>query len=353
MKGLLAYVFVLVVIIGLHEFAHFLFCKIWGVKVIRFSIGLGPVLIGRKIGETEYQIAAIPLGGYVLPLSRKMDNMEGYEIHAEPDHPEKYFESKPPWQRVVIYLVGPLSNLLQAFVLCLGLTLLIGLPHPTNFVGALVVGYPAEQSGLKPGDRIDSVGGQPVSDWEDVVRGINSGGGKAVKILVLRDSEKKEFLMTPKAENAGGETIYRIGIKPAVGYNKVPPGLALKVSAVYTASTSKFYMGYFLKLFTGRVNMKGLSGPIGIYQVTDASAKQGWVAIIELMIMLNMSLFALNLLPIPGLDGGQIYPNLFEMLTGIKMSPKFEEVWRTLGVLMILSIFALAMWNDIARLFGK
>lgn len=353
MNGLLTFVFIIVVIVGFHESAHFLFMKLWGVKVIRFSIGFGPVLLSKKIGETEYQIAAIPLGGYVLPLSRKMDDAEDYKVHAEPNNPEKYFESKPPWQRVIIYLVGPLSNLLFAFILYFFLFTCIGLPNATTTLGGVALNYPAAQSGLKAGDKIQIVNGTEVKTWKDIVDSIDKSAGQPLKMSVLRDNKQKEFVVTPKGEMDGDKKVYRIGVQPALEYVKMDSGMALKEAVTDTAGATMAYAAFFKKLFTGQAEKGSFGGPIMIYQMAEQSAKQGWIAVVGLMIMINMSLFAFNLLPIPGLDGGQIYPNLFEMVTGIKMSPRVEQYWQTLGVMILLSIFVLAMWNDIVRLLTK
>ncbi len=353
MSGLLAFVAVIIVIVGFHESAHFLFMKLWGVKVIRFSIGFGPVLFSRKIGETEYQIAGIPLGGYVLPLSRKMDNMDGYEEHAEPNAPEKYFEFKPAWQRMVIYLVGPLSNLLFAFVLYFLLFTCVGLPNETTALAGVAENSPAAQAGLKAGDRIEFIDGKKTENWSDIVSGIRKSAGKPMKIGVLRDKERKEFTAIPKEEKTKDGKIYRIGIAPVFEYLKMPPGKALKESAVDTYGATMAYANFFKELFMGKAQKDSFGGPIMIYQVTAESAKQGAMAIFGLMIMLNMSLFAFNILPIPLLDGGQIYPALFEMATGIKMSPRFEYCWQAAGMLILGSLFILATWNDLVRLFFK
>ncbi len=353
MSGLLTFVLIIIVIVGFHESAHFLFMKLWGVKVIRFSIGFGPVLFNKKIGETEYQFAVIPLGGYVLPLSRKMDNMDGYKEHAEADAPEKYFEAKPAWQRMVIYLVGPLSNLLFAFVLYFLLFTCIGLPNETTVLAEATADYPAAQAGVKAGDRIEFIDGKEMKKWSDIVSGIRKSAGKTMKIGVLRDKEKKEFIVTPKEEETKDGKIYRIGITPALEYLKMPPGRALKESAVDTYGATMAYANFFKEPFTGKAKRDSFGGPIMIYQITAESAKQGAMAIFGLMIMLNMSLFAFNILPIPLLDGGQIYPALFEMLTGIKMSARFEYYWQAAGMLILGSLFILATWNDLVRIFFK
>ena len=353
MTGFLAFVFIIIAIVGFHEFAHFAFMKLWGVKVIRFSIGFGPVLFSRKIGETEYQIAAIPLGGYVLPLSEKMKNMEDYGIYLEPANPEKYIESKPAWQRVIIYLAGPFSNLLFAYVLYFLLFTCVGLPHETTALSGVAENYPAAKAGMMGGDRIQVINGLEIKAWSDIQNSIRNSKGRELKILALRGSERKEFTVLPVEEKSDNGPVYRIGVAPALEYVKMDVRAALKEANSDTGSAVVAYANFFKELFTGKADRKSFGGPIMIYQMTSESAKQGWMAIMGLMIMLNMSLFAFNLLPIPGLDGGQIYPILFEMLTGIKMSPAVERYWQALGLIILLALFVLATSNDIMRIFRK
>lgn len=353
MAGLLTFVFIIVVIVGFHESAHFLFMKLWGVKVIRFSIGFGPVLVSRKIGETEYQIAAIPLGGYVLPLSRKMAGEEDYKQYAEPADSGKYFEAKPAWQRMVIYLAGPLSNLLLAFVLYFLLFTCIGLPNPTTTISEVAENYPAAQAGMLSGDKIQFVNGMKINTWIDVQNCIRKSGGRKLKILALRGEERKEFIVAPKVEKAGdGSALYRIGVSVAFDYLKMDLVSAFKEAVGDTWGATMAYMDFFKKAFTGQGDRKSVGGMIMIYQMSERSAEQGLMAIVGLMIMLNMSLFVFNILPIPVLDGGQIYPALFEMATGIRPSEKFNHYWQNLGLLILGSIFILAMWNDISRLLA-
>lgn len=353
MTGLLTFVFVIIIIVGFHESAHFLFMKMWGVKVIRFSIGFGPILVTKKIGETDYQIAAIPLGGYVLPLSRRMEESSDYKMYLEPDHPEKYFESKPAWQRVVIYLAGPLSNLFFAFILYFFLFVAIGIPSPTTVIEGVAEKSPAESVGIRAGDKLEYVDDFKVIVWDDFVKLLKESDGRELKLGFLRGGEMLEFKVSPRKDISNGVTTYRIGVSCAMVYAKMGFSHALIEAYADTKGATLAYAGFFKELFTGKSNKESFGGPIMIYQITAESVKHGVAAVIGLMIMLNMSLFAFNLLPIPGLDGGQIYPILFEMFTGIKMSKTVEKYWQISGIFLLLLLFVFATWNDLSRLFSR
>lgn len=350
MTGAITFILVILIIISFHEFAHFLFLKLWGVKVIRFSVGFGPVLIRKKIGETEYQLAAIPLGGYVLPLGHGLPEKE-YGKYLEPNNPEKYFETKPAWQRMVIYLAGPLSNLLFAFVLYFILSAFIGSPNQTLTLSEVAKDSPAEQAGMRIGDTVEMINGTVIKTWEDMRINIQNSNGKPIKFQISRKNEKLELTVTPKESETPTGKRFLIGIAPTLEYVKMDSFSALKEATKDTAGGVMAFANFFKELFTGKTKRGDLGGVIMIYQVTAESAKYGWVAIIGLMIMLNLNLFVFNILPIPLLDGGQIYPALFEMITGIKPSPGFNKIWQKIGIVILGSLFLLAMYNDLERLF--
>lgn len=351
MIGAIAFVVVFSIIVGFHEGAHFLFMKWFGVKVIRFSIGFGPVLFSKKIGETEYRIGAIPLGGYVLPLSQNLP--DEFNEHKEPNHPEKYFESKPALQRMLIYLVGPLSNLLFAFLIYFALFATIGVFSGTTTLASVNKNSPAEIAGLKVGDVIQAVEGKQVSTWDEIRNLIQMTKGAPIHFRVVRSNEVLNVTVVPKEENTESGKRFLIGILPETKSTPLSLTESLKASVRVTGTALGMFWDFFRKLLSGGAEKKDVGGIIMIYQATSASAQQGWLALLDLMIMLNLNLFFFNILPIPLLDGGQIYPALLESITGIKPSPRFNVVWQYIGVAMLLSLFILGTYNDLARLLFK
>ncbi len=195
--ALLPIVILLGVLIFVHELGHFLVAKLFDVQVERFSLGFGPALLRRTVGETEYVLAALPLGGYVKMLGE----VPGEEL-PEAER-ERAFNYKPPWQRIAIALAGPAMNVLLPVFVVAGL-LMTGIPTLTSRVGAVRPGSPAEQSGLLPGDRIVSVDSAEVWRWKDLTSALRSAEAHAVAIGVERDGEALEFVIERERLEDGG-----------------------------------------------------------------------------------------------------------------------------------------------------
>ncbi len=222
--GISAFVLTLVPVVVVHELGHFLFCKLFGVYVKTFSIGIGPKILRKRWGETEYVISAIPFGGYVkmagegmmeeiqdtgtweerkYPLGTEEGNREAAGL--DDDIPaERHFFNRPAWQRGLVFVAGPLFNLVLAFVLFTSLVLVTGIQYiPSTTIGVVHEGTPAADSGLLPGDRFLTVGGQEVNNWEDTVRGLlplSAGGseeGHPVTVTIERDGDTKSLELKP------------------------------------------------------------------------------------------------------------------------------------------------------------
>ena len=195
--AILPIVILLGVLIFFHELGHFLVAKLFDVRVERFSLGFGPALLRRTVGETEYVLAALPLGGYVKMLGE----VPGEELpQAER---ERAFNYKPPWQRITIALAGPAMNMLLPVVVVAGLVM-TGIPTLTSRVGAVKPGTPAQLSGLLPGDRIVSVDGAEIWRWKDLNTALSSAEAPAVAIGVERNGEALEFVIEREPLGDGG-----------------------------------------------------------------------------------------------------------------------------------------------------
>jgi regulator of sigma E protease len=179
---LLPFLLLLGVLIFIHELGHFLAARWCGVKVERFSLGFGPALLRKRVGETEYVLAALPLGGYVKMLGE----LPGEELLPEERH--RAFNHRPPWQRIVIALAGPLMNFALPVVLVATLVML-GWPTPTSRVGGVVHGSAAERAGMLPGDRIVEVDGRPIWQWSELTEGLQQGGER-VRLVIERGGQR-------------------------------------------------------------------------------------------------------------------------------------------------------------------
>ena len=208
MTTLLSFVFVLGVLIFVHELGHFLMARRIGVRVLTFSLGFGPKLLSFKRGDTEYCVSVIPLGGYVKMAG---ENPEDSRTGA-PDE----FLSKSKWQRFQVLVMGPIMNLVLAlvvmtFVLYQGATVAAVRDQPV-IVGTVLPDYPAAQAGIQPGDRIVSIGGEEVPTWNELPMAVAPRANRSIPILVMRDGRTMTVNVTPKAE--GKYEIGDIGVLP-------------------------------------------------------------------------------------------------------------------------------------------
>ena len=191
MTSIISAVIVLGILVFVHELGHFIFAKRLGIGVITFSLGFGPKLIGRKYGETQYQVAAVPLGGYVKLIG------ENPEEEVKEVDRTRSFSAAPIWKRAMIISAGPFFNFFLAIVLFSTINL-FGIPHLPAKIGELSPGLPAETVGLKKGDLVLSIDRQKVTRWDDLSRIIRGSQGKQLALQVKRNGEILEIKVTPK-----------------------------------------------------------------------------------------------------------------------------------------------------------
>ena len=340
-------------IVFVHELGHFLAAKWAGVGVERFSLGFGPKIVGKKVGETEYLLSAIPLGGYVKMVGEEM----GEEI--DPKLEQLSFSHKPVSRRFVIVAAGPLSNVFWAFVI-FSVTFLsfgVNLPVDAPQIGGVQEGWPAQKAGLEVGDEVQSVGGVAVQTWEGMAKLIQQGEGKETQLVVKKASgETVALSIVPElrdvpAGNAGAKK-YAIGITPAVQVKTVAAGEAILLGAEQTWLWTKLIVGSLFKLFRGEVSAKELGGPILIAQVAGQQAKLGLDYLLRFAAIINVNLAVFNLLPIPVLDGGHLFFFSMEAVLGRPISLRSREMAWRVGFFVILTLIVLVFYNDIARLVG-
>ncbi|MBW2085425.1 MAG: RIP metalloprotease RseP, partial [Deltaproteobacteria bacterium] len=197
-------IIVLGVLIFAHELGHFLAAKALGVRVERFSLGFPPKMIGRKIGETEYLISWIPLGGYVRMFGENPDEEE----EISPEEQDRSFTHKPPWARFLIVFAGPAFNFIFAVIVFCLVFSIQGIPHLSPSIGEINKDMPAAEAGIKAEDKILAIDGQAVRYWEDVSTGIRAGQGREVEITLLRGDQTITVRVRPKmvmVQNIFGE----------------------------------------------------------------------------------------------------------------------------------------------------
>jgi regulator of sigma E protease len=349
---IIATVIVLGILVFVHELGHFLLAKKLGVAVLKFSLGFGPKLIGKKIGETEYQIAAFPLGGFVKPLGE-----DPSEQIKEEDRPRSLW-AQPIWKRSLIIGAGPVFNFFLAAVLFSGINL-FGIPYYPAKIGEVSSGLPAEMAGLKKGDVVLSVSGEKVTKWDDLSKIIRNSKGKDLLLEVKRDGEVLEIKVTPKPstqKDLFGEEIpvFVIGITPfdEIIVEKVGPFVALGKGLSQTWFGIKLTVVSIVKLIQRVIPAKTIGGPILIAQLAGEQAKRGLVSLILFMAILSINLGVINLFPIPILDGGHFLFLGLEAILRRPLSIKKMEIAQQIGLIFIILLMLFAFYNDLIRIFS-
>lgn len=346
MLSSLIFIGVLSVLVVVHEFGHFIVARWVGIRVEKFSIGFGPVIFGKKFGETEFCFSLLPLGGFV--------KMAGESAEEATGHPWE-FNSKPLLQKFMVVFAGPVMNAVLAFVF-FSFIFMAGQPIPTSKIGKVLQGAPAAVAGLRDSDEILSVNGHPVKQWDEVLAIVRASAERTV-FSVKRGGDTLEFTLTPQTHELGDifgkkHTLPFVGISPSSDVVYVKSGFF-----------ESFYLGakrvwdlsgmIFLSLglmITGAMPFKdSLTGPIGIFFMTQEAAHMGILYLLSFMGSLSVSLFVLNLLPIPVLDGGHVLFISLEKLKGSPLKESTKERMTQVGMFLLLGLMAFVILQDVHR----
>jgi regulator of sigma E protease len=404
--GIFTAILVLGVLVFVHELGHFLVAKFFGVGVLEFALGFGPVLLRWRSRETTYCLRAIPLGGFVrmagedpaLVYGGDVSDgsagggslIEGTQEDLSPEQQqmvsdrERWFLNKAYLPRVAIVLAGPVANFIFAWTLAFVGFALVGLPTLVDgpvTIGAIQKDMPADVAGLKSGDRVISVDGRSVNSFKELVEAVRSSGGKSLQFLVERQKggdsaqgiggatvtiERQVLTIpvqplsdaSPELDVLEGRPVhqtYRIGVTPGMAnmvHTKVGVGLAAQAAVRQVVDLSLQTLRVVRGLLTGLLSpRKTIGGPIEIIKQTAASANEGVMAIVGIMIFLNVTLGIMNLLPIPVLDGGQITMFTIEKVMGKPLSMRIKAAATNVGLVLLLSLMVFAIGNDLLRAF--
>jgi regulator of sigma E protease len=349
----LATLVVLGVLIFVHELGHFLTAKLLKVRVEIFSLGFPPKLLSRQVGETDYRISVVPLGGYVKLLGENPND------EVPPELLPRSFLHRPLWQRAAIVMAGPAFNFFFAFLSLFVLFAVSGLPYVPTEVGRIIEGAPAERAGLKNGDMIVAVDGTPVKRWEELSRQIREHGGQTLFLSVKRADQNLEVKVTPEkreSENLFGQKVqaYQIGVASSerLVTEELGPFQALEEGLSYSLRIAALTLQSLFKLITREISVDTLGGPIMIAQVAGKQAEMGLSHLIHFMAVLSVNLTLLNLLPIPVLDGGHLVFLFLEAVRGKPVAVKHREVAQAVGMMLILTLMVFVFYHDLLRLFA-
>ena len=357
MTTLFSFILVLGLLIFVHELGHFLFAKLFGVRVLKFSLGFGPKVVGKVIGETEYVISAFPLGGFVKMFG---ENPDEQQIAAEDKNVS--FAHKPVWQRFMVVLAGPIFNLLLPIMLFFLVFTFVGIPTAvdTTRIGRVNDDSPAAMAGVQKDDVIVAIDNKETTGWMDVLEAVKNSQGKAIQMVVARGDEKVTLELVPAIDavkNVFGEEVeqrYMIGIMKAddLTYEKSGVLGALESACRQTWMYISLTVMGFVKIIQQVVPASEIGGPILIAQIAGEQMKAGWMNLIYFMSLLSVNLGILNLLPIPVLDGGHLVFLTIEGLRRKPMNERAQIVAQQVGIGLLGSLMIFVFYNDIIRLFN-
>jgi regulator of sigma E protease len=359
----LAFMITILVLVSFHEAGHFLAAKWLGIRVLRFSIGFGkPLLKFRDKKNTEYVVALFPLGGYVKLLDEREAPV------APPDLPFA-FNRQPLWTRTLVVIAGPLTNFIFA-ILGFWLMFIIGIQIIRPIIGEVLPNSIAARAGLKPGDEILRVDGRPTPSLQKVLLAVVERLGEkstmrieaksqlthknALYSLDLRDWKVDELNPAP-LKSLGIEAIHPSPTLPrnVILNRKYPPLKALTCAFNETNSFISYNYIILKKMVERQVPLGSLGGPITIFKTADTAFRQGVSVFLGFLALVSVMLAFINILPIPGLDGGHLLNFLIEFIIRRPLPIKYEMASIQIGMLLLIFIMLLATFNDLLRLLGN
>ncbi len=330
----IAAIFVFLFVVLFHELGHFTVAKLVGIKVNEFSIGMGPKLLQKTKGDTEYTLRLLPIGGYV--------SMEGEDEDSEDP---RGFSNASPFARILVIAAGAIMNFILAIIVFAIASYSIG--TLTTTINKTIENTPAYEAGMTQGERIVSVNGNEIANWTDISKMINSENAEDnIVIETEKDNEIKSYdLKTIKSED--GKRI--IGIEPVVEKNILT---STKNGFRQLVATIKEMLMVIGRLFRGNLNKDEVqvSGPIGIIKTIGDFAKQGMTMLLLLTGLISTNLGFFNLLPIPALDGSRILFILIEIIRGKPVDPEKEGMVHYIGFIFLIGLMLFVTFSDIIKL---
>lgn len=353
---ILAFLFMLTIIVVLHEFGHFIVARYFGVHCHEFSIGMGPVLFqcpGK--GVTFFSIRAFPIGGYVMMAGEddgsNNEDDETSWIHSVPD--SEKLNHKPFYQQVCVMLAGIVMNVILAWVIFVGLAFASGVvaEDAKPIVYEVTENSPAQVAGLQPGDEIikvdtgkESIVPETQEDFSEFIQFHHN----ELTVTVKRDNQEVELQLTPAYDDAN--QYYYIGFTSQVSYREIAWYESFSVGTNNLIDTTKTIFTAIGQLFKGN-GVTELSGPVGIYQTTKKTTQMGWRSYVALIGVISLNIGIFNGLPLPALDGGRVLILCIEKVLRRKINVKIIEYIILASFALLIGLMIFATYNDILRMF--
>lgn len=314
-----------------HEFGHFIVAKSCDVKINEFSMGMGPAIFKKQKGETLYSLRVLPIGGYCA--------MEG-EDEASED--ERAFVNKKAGQKAAILVAGSAMNVVTAIIIMIGLAFYTGVA--TTQIGDVQAGSPAEKAGIKAGDVLISVDGQKVKEWNDLSEIVAETKNEPFEVTVLRNDAEKTFKTSTEQAEDGRKII---GVTTAVSHNVFK---CIAGGVKNTWFMTKTLVTTFAQLFTGKLGLDTLGGPVAIVKVAGDAGKVGISSFLYLAAFISINLAIFNMFPFPALDGGRLLFVIIRKITGKEVNSTIENKIHFIGLMLLFALMIFVTFNDVLRL---
>ena len=344
--NLLLFVIILGIIVFVHEFGHFIFAKLTGVYVYEFALGMGPKICGLKKGETDYNLRAIPIGGFCQLAGEDLDD-DDKEVPKD-----RRLQSKKAWQRFLIMVFGPMNNFILAVILLFFIALVVGGSTLKPVITSIEENSAVSEVGMEVGDKILTINGHKIKYSDDISLYLAVANPSKVQTFKVKkeNGDISTYKVKPKKIVENGTESYRYGIgiqqEKTTGFVNAIIFTVQKTCSIFKQMF--ITVGY---LFTGRIHLNQLSGPVGIYSVVGQQRSAGFANILYLMAFLSINVGFINLLPIPAFDGGHILFIIIELIKGSPVKPEIENKIHTVFLILLLILMVIITFNDILRLF--
>jgi len=348
MLTVIAFIFVFSILIFFHEFGHFIAAKASGVRVYKFAFGFGPRILAFTKDQTEYAICLIPLGGYVK-MAGEM-GQEDVKEASEKVPEEQRFDKKTLGNRALIVGLGPFMNIVTAVVIFSLIFFVNGIPLVTNDISTVIENGPAEQAGILSGDKIIAIDSINMEDPNRIADIINNSSGKKLQITLDRGGEIFDVFATPEYDDSYKKGL--IGITFEISVKKINIFTAFSKGLMTTGNIIKLIFSNTIEMVTGKVPVE-IAGPLGIAQMTGEAAKLGFLNLLFFTAILSIFIGLFNLLPIPILDGGHLLILAIEKLRGKPLEPDKINLMYLIGISLMITVFIIATYKDILRIFVK
>jgi len=362
--SILLFIAILAILILAHEFGHFIVAKRSGIRVDEFGIGFPPKIFGKKIGETEYSLNLLPIGGFVKIFGETPDE----ESIDGPDA-KRSFVNKPKYVQAAVLFAGVFFNILLAWFL-ISAGFMVGLPTPVDVtpegrtlqdinlvITEILPDSPAQYSGFKVGDKILSIEAGESSiilpSTESTQEFISTRLGEDITVEIKRGKQAPESLIVRPIEGVIEHPAIGIAMDE-IGTLKLPFYLAFwegaKLTTMLTEATFFGLAGFLSDIFTGNADLSAVAGPVGIVGIVGDASEFGFIYLLSLTALISINLAIINLMPFPALDGGRLLFLLIEIIKGSPIKPSVANTVNAVGFAILILLMVVITYSDIVKI---